>query len=378
MRIGIEAQRVFRRKKHGMEVVTLELIRHLQEIDRDNEYVVFVKDDEDAVCIQESANFEIIKTPVFTYPYWEQWYLPKIAKKAKVDLLHCTSNTAPILYRSPLLLTLHDIIYLEKISFKGTSYQNFGNLYRRWVVPQVIHHCKQIITVSEFEKKRIIENLGLGNDQVKVVYNAISKHFRVIDDKNFLYGIAQKYRLPEQFILFFGNTAPKKNTAGVIEAYVHYYHHNQNPLPLVITDYAEEYVLQILEDLKVKDKKRILENLLILDHIPFEELPVVYNLSTLFLYPSLRESFGMPIIEAMACGIPVITSDTSSMPEVAGEAALLIDPLKPVEIAEGIQTVVSNKLLQKEMKEAGLSRAAKFRWENTAQEVLLTYKNCIA
>lgn len=378
MRIGIEAQRLFRKKKHGMEVVTLELIRHLQEIDHDNEYVVFVKDDEDADCIQESGNFEIRKTPVFNHPYWEQLYLPKIAKETKIDLLHCTSNTAPVFYHSPMVLTLHDIIYLEKVSFAGTSYQNFGNLYRRLVVPKVIHQCEQIITVSEFEKKHIIARLGLKNEKVKVVYNAINKNFRVITDQNILAEISHKYKLPNQFILFFGNTAPKKNTPGMIEAYIHYYHSNSNPLPLVITDCTKEYIQQILEKLSADYKKNILKNFLILDHIPFDELPSVYNLASLFLYPSLRESFGMPIIEAMACGIPVITSNTSSMPEVAGEAAILIDPRKPMDIAEAIQKILDNKALQEEMKKIGLARAAGFSWKNTAQQVLLTYQDCVA
>lgn len=378
MRIGIEAQRLLRRKKHGMEVVTLELIRHLQEIDHHNEYIVFVKEDEDADCVQESVNFEIRKTPVFNYPYWEQWYLPKIAKDAKIDLLHCTSNTAPVFYHAPMVLTLHDIIYLEKVSFAGTPYQNFGNLYRRWIVPKVIHHCAQIITVSDFEKNRIVERLGLANDKVKVVYNAINDNFRVITDKKLLAEVSEKYKLPERFILFFGNTAPKKNTSGVVEAYLHYYHNHQQPLPLVITDCTKEYIQQILSKLGADNNSNVLKNLLILDHIPFAELPLVYNLASLFLYPSLRESFGMPIIEAMACGIPVITSNTSSMPEVAGEAAILIDPAEPIAIAEAMQQILNNTILQKEMKEAGLRRAAEFSWKNTAQQVLSTYQHCVA
>lgn len=377
MRIGIEAQRLFRRKKHGMEVVTLELIRHLQQIDQEHEYIVFVKDDEDADCIEATENFEIIKTPVFSHPYWEQVYLPKIARETKIDLLHCTSNTAPVLYHSPLVLTLHDIIYLEKVSLAGTFYQNLGNLYRRWVVPRIVSKCDQILTVSEYEKKRISEHLKLNDDQVKVVYNAISNNFRVIHDQAFLNKTAEKYNLPQEYMLFFGNTAPKKNTAGVIEAYCDYFNNQVNSLPLVITDCKPEYIHSKVSQWARGNEQLIKKNIIVLDHIAFDELPYVYNLASLFLYPSLRESFGMPIIEAMACGVPVITSNTSSMPEVAGGAAYLIDPAKPLEISEAISKIQEDSSLRAKMIGTGINRANYFSWKRTAEQVLSTYKHCL-
>ncbi len=378
MRIGIEAQRLFRRKKHGMEVVTLELIKHLQNIDPVNEYVVFVKDDEDADCVRGEVNFEIRKTPVFSYPYWEQLYLPKIAKEAHLDLLHCTSNTAPVFYKSPMVLTLHDIIYLENVSFAGNTYQNFGNLYRKFIVPKVIRQCDQIITVSEFEKSHMVRTLGLPEEKVQVVYNAMNKSFQIIQDQAILSIVIQKYALPDQFILFFGNTAPKKNTHRVLEAYARYCLDHDNPLPLVITDCTQEYIEQLFKKLPLKEKSKIWQYIQVLDHIPFHELPSFYNLATLFLYPSLRESFGMPIIEAMACGTPVITSNTSSMPEVAGGAALLVSPEKVEDIKEGIERVLQDEVLRQKMIAKGLARATEFSWEKTAQQVLQIYKQCVA
>ncbi len=374
MRIGIEAQRLLRRKKHGMEVVTLELIRHLQQIDHKNEYVVFVKDDEDVDCIQATENFEIIKTPAFHYPYWEQFYLPKLAGKAKIDLLHCTSNTAPVMYQSPMVLTLHDVIYLEKVSFAGTAYQNLGNIYRRWVVPKIVDKCEQILTVSEYEKKRIADYLAIDDNRIKVVYNAINSNFSLIDDTMALQKTAEKYSLPQDYILFFGNTAPKKNTDGVVEAYCTYFHQQENPLPLVITDCKPAYIYGKLKQWANGHEQKLKKSILVLDHIAFDELPYVYNLASLFLYPSFRESFGMPILEAMACGVPVITSNTSSMPEVAGGAAYLIDPAKPLKIAEAISSVQNDRALQAEMMEKGIQRASYFSWKRAAEQVLDTYE----
>jgi hypothetical protein len=139
-KIGIEAQRIFRKKKHGMDMVALELIRNLQTIDKKNEYFIYVKEDEDNQILEPSENFHIVKIQASPYPFWEQILLPEQAKKDKIDILHCTSNTAPISLKCKIVLTLHDIIYLENINFtKGTPYQIMGNFYRRWNVPKVVN-----------------------------------------------------------------------------------------------------------------------------------------------------------------------------------------------------------------------------------------------
>ena len=134
MRIGIEAQRLFRTHKHGMDRVALELIKNLQEIDKENEYFIFVKPDQDTSAISESTNFAIVEIPGGPYPLWEQIKLPKIAKSFQCDILHCTSNTAPIFSKTPLVTTLHDIIYMEdsvltQLKNAGSWYQKIGNLY---------------------------------------------------------------------------------------------------------------------------------------------------------------------------------------------------------------------------------------------------------
>ena len=150
MRIGIEAQRLFRERKHGMEVVALETIRELQKLTHSHEIVVFVKED-NHVCITSNDTMEVVQLPSSPYPVWEQLSLRKALNKHKVDLIHCTANTAPLFLKKNLILTLHDIIYLESVSFSGSAYQNFGNLYRRFIVPKIVDQCSFIITVSNYE-----------------------------------------------------------------------------------------------------------------------------------------------------------------------------------------------------------------------------------
>ncbi len=374
MKIGIEGQRLFRKSKHGMDFVTLELIRHLQEIDRQNEYVVFVKPDSD-ICIEETTNFKIQFVSSLCYPDWEQWGLPRIAAREQVDILHCTSNTAPIRSSIPQILTLHDVIFLEDPKPTGSSknwYQRLGNKYRKAIVPTVAKQCQMIITVSEYEKEQIVKTLPLPSEKVKVVYNGVSERFKQIRDKRMLEQIKEKYRLPKKFILFLGNTDPKKNLKGVLRAYSIYVENNQAVVPLVIVDLKQKYLSAVLKELNLLGLQ---EHIVLTGYIPNRDLPAVYNLSELFLYPSLRESFGLPILEAMACGVPVITSNTSSMPEVAGDAALLVDPKDALLLANDIGAMLSHNNLRQRMIRKGFRQAERFSWHNTAEQVLQIYEN---
>ena len=166
MRIGIEAQRIFRKNKHGMDYVVLQEIKELQQFDTHNEYFVFVAPGEDR-CLEDSKNVHIIEIGGNIYPIWEQITLPKAVSELKLDLLHCTSNTAPIWCSVPLVLTLHDIIFMEPRDKSNKSlYQNMGWLYRRLVVPRILKKCKYIITVSDFERNNIITRLGIPSERM--------------------------------------------------------------------------------------------------------------------------------------------------------------------------------------------------------------------
>lgn len=371
MRIGIEAQRIFRKKKHGMDMVALELVKHIPEVDTKNEYVVFVKDDEDKACLSSFANVEVQVLPGASYPVWEQWILPKAAKNAKVDLLHCTSNTAPIFPGMPLVITLHDIIYLEKLHFKeGTAYQRFGNLYRRWNVPAVVKKAAKIITVSEFEKNRICEHFGFDTNQVTAVYNGVSRHFQRVTDAGLLKEARQKYHLPEKFLFFLGNTDPKKNVAGVLKALSILKSRNQLPYKLLMLDINREYLQRVAGEI---GDLSILDEITFTGYVPNKDLPAIYSQAELFLYPSLRESFGIPMIEAMRCGVPVITSTTSCMPEVAGGAALLCDPFDAEAMANSIIDLLNNQTKREELVKLGLERSQKFSWVENARQTIDIY-----
>ncbi|MDZ7740887.1 MAG: glycosyltransferase family 1 protein [Bacteroidota bacterium] len=379
MKIAIEGQRLFREKKHGMDMVALELIKNLQIIDKENEYVVFVKPDTDK-CLEDTENFKIVELGGGPYPAWEQFALPKAAKAEACDILHCTSNTAPIKTGIPLVVILHDIIYLESVSiFKkgGTWYQKFGNLYRRYVVPRVIKKCEKIVTVSHFEKNRIREFFGWpeSDNRLVAIYNGVSEHFRKIDDEAELKRVKEKYKLPDKFFFFLGNTDPKKNTRGVLKAYADFLKSSDEVIPLVMLDFDREVLSGMLSE--IGDKK-LIEHILLTGYVVNTDLPAIYNLCEIFLYPSLRESFGIPMLEAMRCGTPVITSNTSSMPEVSGGAAMIIDPFKTDEITAAMHKLLEDKSLRNDLISKGFKQSARFSWRAMAEENIKLYEEVYA
>lgn len=368
MKIVIEAQRIFRRNKHGMDFVALETIRNLQRLDKENQYYVLVKPGEDR-CLEPAPNFEIMELKCPSYPLWEQVALPLAIRSIRPDVVHCTSNTAPVWCPAPLVVTLHDIIFLEKRSAANASlYQALGWYYRRMVVPRILPHCRKIITVSDFERGRILGALGLPPEDVAVVYNGFADHFRPLGKTS---RVASKYLSDSSYLFFMGNTDPKKNTVGTLRAYAAYLKRSAVKRPLLIAELDAKYVGRILKENGIEF---VAPYLRYSGYIPNTELPYIYNGAFAFLYTSLRESFGIPILEAMACGTPVVTSATSSMPEVAGEGALTANPSDAEQIAEILLRLEADKMFYEEQVRYGLDRVGRFSWKHTAEQTLAIYR----
>ena len=368
MRIGIEAQRVFRRNKHGMDYVVLQEIKELQKLDTKNEYFVFVAPGVDR-CLKDTKNVHIIVIGESFYPVWEQITLPRAAKKYNLDILHCTSNTAPIFCDIPLVLTLHDIIFLEPRDKNNKSlYQNMGWLYRRKVVPKILDKCRRIITVSNFEKQNIINKLNIPEKRMAMIYNGYNEWFTTFRDVADIY---KSYIDKPGYFFFLGNTDPKKNTERTLIAYSKYLEKSSVKRKLLMADLDKEYLSGIIERNHIEN---IREQIVMPGYIVNSDLPYIYNRAFAFLYTSLRESFGIPLLEAMACGTPVITSNTSSMPEIAGTDAILINPESSDEIAEKMLQLENNELYYNAQKEIGLKRAELFSWKKTAEQLLSLYE----
>lgn len=372
MKIGIEVQRLFRKKKFGIESSSLELIKKLREVQPGHQYVIFAKTDEDVACLRESENLKIRNVAGRFFADFEQFFLPIAAAREAVDILHCTGNTAPYFSPAPVVQTLHDVIFMDTIPSGDTMYQRFGNHYRRRIVPFVTPRSKAIITVSEYEKERIIKRLGIDPEKIHVVYNGINEsrfHPRFGDAVKQV--VRQKYGLPDEFILYLGNQSFRKNPEGAIEAYVKYATETRNPIPLVTPGLSVKFVHKKLRELKYPyDKHRFITP----GYIDDDDLPVLFTLCRIFLFPSLSEGFGMPIVEAMACGAPVITSCVSCMPEIAGDAAMLTDPFDPNDIAAAIVALSKDEALRLQKIKKGYANSRRFSWDQSATRTLRIYE----
>lgn len=367
MKIGIEAQRIFRKNKHGMDYVVLQEIIELQKIDHRNEYFVFVAPGPDQ-CLEDSVNVHVIEIDGSFYPAWEQISLPKAAAELDLDMLHCTSNTAPIRCKIPLILTLHDIIFLEPRDKRNRSlYQNMGWFYRRMVVPRILKKCRRIITVSEFERNNIINKLELPSKQVAMIYNGYNEWFRPMEDPDCVYA---KYMEERGYLFFLGNTDPKKNTERTLIAYSRYLERSKVKRKLLMADLDRQYLNDIIKRNHIEN---IVDNIVMPGYIVNTDLPYVYSGAFAFLYTSLRESFGIPLLEAMACGTPVITSNTSSMPEIGGPKAILVNPESEEEICNQLIKLEEDPAYYQQQVEIGLQRSKLFSWKYTAEQLLNLY-----
>jgi len=374
MKIGIEARKLFSKSKHGMDLVALELIKNIASIDKNNDYIIFTQSGPDKPIIPHSDNLKIIELPSAPVPGWEQFILPVAVKQHKCDLLHCTSNTGPMKISVPLVLTLHDIIYLENnraIKDANSVYQKLKNHYRKFVVPKIVENATQIITVSKYQENVIKTHLPASKNKITTIYNGVSEHFHISCDTEKAKSVKEKFGLPNKFILFLGSNDPKKNTIGTIAGYRLYKKDAKNDVPLVLVDTSEKKLNKYLADIKAPELR---EHIMLTGYVRNDELPYLYTLASVFLYPSYKESFGIPILEAMACGTPVITSNTSSMPEVAENAAYIVDPFDSLSIAKAISQILEHPMLREGLIKSGMEQIKKFSFCKMARSVIDIYK----
>lgn len=360
MRIGIEAQRIMRKKKHGMDMVALNLLLWLPKVAPQHEFILFTKAGDDINLPTQLKEIKIVYVTGLTYVDWEQVWLPLAIVQEKVDVMHYTGNTASLLCPVPYVLTLHDIIYLESSFSKSKNiYQQLGFLYRKWLVPIIAKRASSVVTVSKYECGKI-EKVIRGLRAVSYIYNAIADNYNEASTSQVLLE-----KLPKSFMFFLGNTDPKKNTNNVIKAYVHYRKKLNGTLPLVVGDFN---IARLKESLKQNNASDLFSSIITLGYIPNNDLPTVYRNATCFLYPSLRESFGIPILEAMACGCPVITSETSSMPEIAGKAAKIINPTDITEMAFAMRTIEFSDAERTRLAALGPDQVKSFNWRKSANQ----------
>jgi len=380
VKIGIDARFLTHPQCGGFKTYTECLVEALAEVDRTNEYVLYLDRPPDHTeAVPKAPNFKVQvvpgSLPVFGFPWREQIRLPRQVARDRLDLLHSPALTAPLHLECASVVTLHDMIWHSPAEYSDHAERDIRrrlmNWYYRRVPESAVRHAAVILTVSNASKTEIVRQLGLPQDAVVVTYAAAREAFHRYGDSWYLEEGRHRYELPSEFILGIGSSDPRKNIHTLIEAYALLPQSLQKRFSLVILLNHQRFANEL---------RQISARLGLTDRILFRsvgpsagEMAKVFNLASLFVFPSLSEGFGLPPLEAMASGTPVVTSNRSSLPEVVGDAAVLVDPYSAASIADGIQSVLGAASLRRTLSERGLARARQFSWEKSVRRIREVY-----
>lgn len=371
MRIGVNAL-LMAGARAGIGNVIYNLLKALAKVDKNNTYSIFAIDEGEThewlgpnqqvvpVDLQDKGSWARI--------LWEQLVLPSQTGKYHVDIMHFADYALPVLFNKvPTIITVHDLaykLYPETFS-KGKLWTKLA------LIKPSLHKAAKIITVSENTKRDVMELYRIPEEKIAVIYNGVNlERFYPLPPAEVKNRLTERYGLEQGYILFIGTLEPRKNIRTVIKAY--YLVRQQGIKQKLVIGGGKGWLYSDIY--KLVQELNLVDHVIFTGYLPEEDLPLLYNGAGVFVYPSLYEGFGLPPLEAMACGTPVVTSAVSSLPEVVGDAGLLIQPTEEKALAEAISQVLLDKKLAAELKVRGVNRAQKFTWEQAAEKTLKVYQ----
>lgn len=367
MRIGIDFHAA-EREGTGNCTYIRNVVENLIKLDNKNEYFLYITDiNYKYYDIFKNYNQVYLKPINFHSPFVRMLLTGVRSFIDKIDVLHATYYGPP-LYHGKLILLIHDLSYL----YVPESFSRFDRMKDVILIPTYAKRAKKVITVSEYSRRDIINQYKVGPEHVVVGYNGVNPIFRPVQDEKYLLSVKERYNISDKFILFVGRLNKRKNLTGLIRAFNILKEKMAISHDLVIVG-SKDYLPT--EDETIINSSPYQNNIIFIGYVPAKDLPILYNLADVFVYPSFYEGFGLPCAEAMACGCPVVCSNSTSIPEVVGDAGILIDPQNIEEIVAAIFNVISNSSLRSEMIGKGLEQAKKFNWENTAKKTLEVIMN---
>lgn len=353
MKIGIDVQTTLGQKT-GFGFYVDNLVKHLKKYNHANTYKLYKPNSQ--------SDFNAPKRF-----QWDQFIFPNMAKKDKVDILHQPCFSAPVFYRGKVVVTIHDLIAIkfgQDIPFY--SRQFFG----KWM-PFSYRCADRIIAISEHTKKDIIKMLKIPKEKITVIYEAADEACKYVSDQKLVEKVKEKYGINGDYLIHIGTINPRKNLEFLIKVFSKVVDKSPD-IKLVITGkkgWYYEGLFTLVEDLGLKNK------VIFTGYIEDSEKPILYTGAKIFLFPSLYEGFGLPILESMACHTPVISSNTSSLPELIGNAGILLDPKDEAGWVAEIKRLLVNEKLRRDLIVRSEIQLKKFSWDKCAKETIKVYEN---
>lgn len=356
MKIGINATYAASKFLTGIGNYTHNLIKHILLIDKKNQYTLYYK-------------YRIKRKDFLPFLVSSQYYEPFLSRFSfkKIDIFHDPAVKYTRIGKSKCVVTIHDIVTALEEDYTSAHFKKT----QKPKLLKSIKYADHIISVSEFTKNEVMHKFGVPEDKISVVYHGIDHN--IFNTKIIKKEIFVKYRLPQKFFLFVGNIEQRKNIRGMINVFekVNLIYPDIGLVLIGQNGYQGERIRNEIEQSKIKGK------IIMIPYLLNDELPAFYQNAFALLFPSFYEGFGLPVLEAMACDCPVITSNAASMPEVGGEAVLYGDPFNIDSIIKQILLLIQNPSLRKEVIQKGREQVKKFTWEKAAQETLRVYEKIL-
>lgn len=372
MKIGIDARGANWYSGTGIGTYTQQILKYMLKFDTFNEYYLYWCGT-NYVDIAKQDNVTISISSKKHHRFFEEYFVPQNLKAREIDIYHVPQNGIglPSKKSAIYLSTIHDLIPYIMPETVGRGY------LKRFIsqMPQIIQNSDMIITVSEFSKRDIIRIFDVEEDKVKVTPLAADEYFKPMDKETAKEYLKIKYNIEGEFLLYLGGFSPRKNVKSILVAFSRIHKNLSKDNKVVIIGPSKDdhsYLIGLCDSLGIKDK------VIFTGYVPYEDLPYFYNSCSVFVYPSLYEGFGLPPLEAMSCRAPVITSNVSSIPEVVGDGAVLINPFDTEELVGAMEKVIEDDNIRNDIAERGYIRSKEFSWSKTAAMTLNVYEEAYA
>ena len=371
LKIGIDGRGILK-TIDGITRYSLNLIRSLSEIDTTNKYFIF-KNSWRKRKIVDARNFQEIEVDFPHLSMKSLFHFPFLIKHFNLDIFHSPFFIAPLWNVNNLIITVHDLMALTFPNFfGGRSYikEKGAYWYHRTFVPLSIKKAKRIIAVSQNTKMDLINHLHIDPKKISVIYEAVDEQFK----KNHTVIELEKFKrdkgLPANYLLYAGTMKPYKNIQLIISALKILKQKGELKYKLLIAGRKDRFFPTVYKE--VKDRN-LVDDVDFLDYVSDDELPLIIKCADIFIFPSLYEGFGLPALEAMSLGVPTIVSNTSSLPEVVGDGAMIVDPHDPQDLSQAVVSLLKDGDLRKKLSQKGIERSKAFSWRKTAKETLNIY-----
>jgi glycosyltransferase involved in cell wall biosynthesis len=375
MRVGINAHLLNlggTYRNAGVSRYIYHLLSALPDVDQQNEYVIYTNTCPSALPVGQAPNVSVraallpTERPLARIA-WEQTALPWSARRDRLDVLHAPVNISALVPAAPLVVTVHDLSFLRFPSRFVPAKRHYQTVFTRATVAQ----ARRVIAVSESTKADLVRLLRVPAERVSVVHEGVEERFRPLP-ATAVDAFRRRQDLPDHFVLYVGSLEPRKNLPLLLRAYHRLRHEGQTDWPLVLAGgkgWLYEEIFRTVQDLGLQESVRFPGFVL------YDELPLWYNAAGLFVYPSLYEGFGLPALEAMACGTPVVVSAASSLPEVVGSAGVVVDCAHDeVPLSRAMGELIGGAARRAHYAAAGPVRAATFSWTQAVQETVAVYR----